>query len=39
VTVDGTFLVFAPSKLTPDGRGGWGSRALGVREVTGVAVP
>lgn len=38
-TADGTFLVYAAPELAPDGHGGWRSRALGVREVTGVAVP
>lgn len=39
VTADGTFLVRAAPEITPDGRGGWRSRALGVPEVTGLAVP
>jgi hypothetical protein len=39
VTADGTFLVYAAPELSPDGQGGWGTRALGVREVSGVAVP
>lgn len=39
VTADGTFLVYAAPELSPDGQGGWRSRELGVREVSGVAVP
>jgi hypothetical protein len=39
VTADGTFLVYAPAELSPDGQAGWRSRALGVRAVDGVAVP
>jgi hypothetical protein len=39
VTADGTFLVHAAPELSPDGQGGWRSRALGVRDVAGVAVP
>lgn len=39
VTADGTVLVHAEPELTPDGRGGWRSRALGVRDVVGLAVP
>lgn len=39
VTADGTFFVYADSEVTPDGRGGWRSRALGVRHVVGLAVP
>jgi len=39
VTVDGTVLVHAPAAVAPDGQGGWRWRALGVREVVGLAVP
>jgi hypothetical protein len=39
VTADGTFLVHADADLAPDGRGGWRSRALGVRKAVGLAVP
>lgn len=39
VTREGTMLVNAAPELTPDGQGGWRSRALGVRDVTGLAVP
>lgn len=39
VTADGTFFVYADPDLAPDGRGGWRSRALGVRHVVGLAVP
>lgn len=39
VTVDGTFLVEAGEDVTPDGSSGWRSRALGIRDVVGVAVP
>jgi hypothetical protein len=39
VTADGTVLIDADPELTPDGQGGWRSRALGVREVVGLAVP
>lgn len=39
VTADGTVLVRAGADGTPDGRSGWRSRALGVREVVGLAVP
>lgn len=39
VTADGTFLVDANAAVTPDGAAGWGTRALGIRDVVGVAVP
>ncbi|WP_302082201.1 HVO_0234 family beta-propeller protein [Salinibaculum rarum] len=39
VTADGTVFVYAAPELTPDGQGGWRSRALGVRKVVGLAVP
>lgn len=39
VTAAGTLLVDADPEQTPDGRGGWRSRALGVREVRRLAVP
>lgn len=39
VTADGTMLVYASPDLTPDGQGGWRTRALGLRGVVGVAVP
>ncbi len=39
VTANGTVLVRATADETPDGRGGWRSRALGVRDVVGLAVP
>ena len=39
VTADGTVFVYADPDLTPDGQGGWRSRALGVRHVVGLAVP
>jgi hypothetical protein len=39
VTAVGTLLVRADPERTPDGRGGWRSRALGVREVRRLAVP
>jgi hypothetical protein len=39
VTVDGTFLVEADPDTTPDGRGGWRHRSLGVPDVTAIAVP
>lgn len=39
VTADGTVSVYAAPELTPDGQGGWRSRALGVRNVVGLAVP
>lgn len=39
VTADGTVFVYAAPDLTPDGQGGWRSRALGVRNVVGLAVP
>jgi hypothetical protein len=39
VTADGTVLVYATPERSPDGQGGWRSRALGVREVAGLAVP
>jgi hypothetical protein len=39
VTAAGTLLVRADPEQTPDGRGGWRSRALGVREVRRLAVP
>lgn len=39
VTADGTVLVHAAPDLAPDGQGGWRSRALGVRDVAGLAVP
>jgi hypothetical protein len=38
VTADGTFLVEARPEQTPDGTGGWRSRALGLPDVAGVAV-
>jgi hypothetical protein len=37
VTAAGTMLVSADPEQTPDGHGGWRSRALGVRGVTAVA--
>ncbi len=39
VTADGTLFVHADAAVTPDGQGGWRSRALGVRHVVGLAVP
>lgn len=39
VTADGTMLVYADPDHAPDGQGGWRSRALGIRDVTGIAVP
>lgn len=39
VTADGTFYVDATADISPDGQGGWRSRALGVRNVVGLAVP
>lgn len=39
VSADGTVFVHAESDLSPDGQGGWRSRALGVRNVVGLAVP
>lgn len=39
VTASGTVLVRAAAEETPGGHSGWRSRALGVREVVGVAVP
>ena len=39
VTATGTLLVRADPEQTPDGRGGWRSRALGMREVRRLAVP
>ncbi|MEF8886676.1 MAG: hypothetical protein V5A30_02635 [Haloarculaceae archaeon] len=39
VTAAGTLLVRADPDQTPDGHGGWRSRALGVREVRRLAVP
>jgi len=39
VTAAGTLLVDADPEQTPDGYGGWRSRALGVREVRRLAVP
>jgi hypothetical protein len=39
VTAAGTLLVRADPERTPDGRSGWRSRALGVREVRRLAVP
>lgn len=39
VTAVGTLLVRADPERTPDGHGGWRSRALGVREVRRLAVP
>lgn len=39
VTAAGTLLVRAAPGQTPDGHGGWRSRALGVREVRRLAVP
>ena len=39
VTAAGTLLVRADPGQTPDGHGGWRSRALGVREVRQLAVP
>ena len=39
VTADGTFYVRAAPDITPDGRGGWRSRSLGVPDVVGLAVP
>jgi hypothetical protein len=39
VTAAGTLLVDADPEQTPDGHGGWRSRALGVREVRRLAVP
>jgi hypothetical protein len=38
VTEDGTVLVNADPERTADGAGGWRTRALGVRPVTGLAV-
>jgi len=38
VSADGTVFVHAEPDLSPDGQGGWRSRALGVRNVTGLAV-
>lgn len=38
VSADGTVYVHAESELSPDGQGGWRSRALGVRNVVGLAV-
>jgi hypothetical protein len=38
VTADGTVFVHADPDLSPDGQGGWGSRALGLRNVVGLAV-
>ena len=38
VTADGTMFVHAAPEVTPDGQGGWRSRALGVPEVTGLTV-
>jgi hypothetical protein len=39
VTVDGTFLVDADPRTTPDGTGGWRHRALGVTGASALAVP
>jgi len=39
VTADGTLFVDADAEVTPDGQGGWRSRALGIRNVVGLAVP
>lgn len=39
VTADGTVLVYAASQRSPDEQSRWRSRALGVPEVTGLAVP
>jgi hypothetical protein len=39
VTADGTLFVYADAAVTPDGQSGWRSRALGVRNVVGLAVP
>lgn len=39
VTADGTVLVRATADVTPDGREGWRSRALGTPAVVGIAVP
>lgn len=39
VTEAGEFLVAAEGEQATDGRGGWRSRTLGVRGVTGLAVP
>ena len=39
VTANGSMLVYATADLTPDGQAGWRSRALGVREAVGIAVP
>lgn len=39
VTVDGTLLVDADPRSTPDGTGGWRHRALGVTGVSALAVP
>lgn len=38
VTEDGAFLMSVPSERATDGQGGWRSRMLGVRGVTGLAV-
>ncbi len=39
VTAEGTFLVDADPRSTPDGTGGWRHRTLGVTGVTALAVP
>lgn len=39
VTENGTFLVDADSRSTPDGTGGWRHRALGVTGASALAVP
>lgn len=38
VTAEGEFLVAAAGEQATDGRGGWRSRSIGVRGVTGLAV-
>jgi hypothetical protein len=38
-TADGTLFVHADADVTPDGQGGWRSRALGIRNVVGLAMP
>ena len=38
VSADGTVFVHTAPELSPDGQSGWRSRALGVRNVTGLAV-